>query len=321
LDRVEYAAEAVQSALSQSVPPSEVIVVVDRVPELLERLRERLPPAVRLVENRAGRGLSEARNTGVMHAQGEIIAFLDDDAVAHPDWLRFLSMAFADPKVLAAGGRAVPVWLGSGCRPYWLPEELDWLIGCTYKGFANGVQFVRNVHGSNMCFRRTAFGIVGEFDPRLGGPVFGDDTEICIRIVSRPEEYIVSYDSRAIVWHKVPIVRQRWRYCVRHAFEAGVGKEVIRTLHGKSTDALSAEKSYLRQVFTGFLPPRLLGVLELNGEAVAQIGTMLAVMTAVAAGHVWLWLASHLFRGTLSYRGQSLTHSRPAATGGFPAHK
>ncbi len=54
---------------------------------------------VRVVANEEARGLSGARNTGVRHSGGDIIAFLDDDATAHPDWLEILVREFGTPKI------------------------------------------------------------------------------------------------------------------------------------------------------------------------------------------------------------------------------
>ncbi|GFH79808.1 hypothetical protein Sgou_44780 [Streptomyces gougerotii] len=146
--------DAVASLGAQSLPPLEILLVVDHHPVLLERLEHRFadgPPQVRVMPNAGPRGLSAGRNTGVGAARGEWVAFLDDDAVADPDWLRHLAAGYADPGVLAVGGRTEPRW-ESGRRPGWFPEEFDWVVGCTYRGHPSGGARVRNVLGGNASF-------------------------------------------------------------------------------------------------------------------------------------------------------------------------
>src|SRR5512133_1867164 len=77
---------AVESAEQQTRPPDEIVLVVDHNQNLYERLREALPAAV-VVPNRGAAGSSGAWNAGVQAATGEILAFIDDDAVAAPNWL------------------------------------------------------------------------------------------------------------------------------------------------------------------------------------------------------------------------------------------
>ena len=71
--------------------------------ELLVRARERFA-AASVVPNQGPRGLSGARNTGLMAARGDLVVYLDDDARAEPDWLAHLADAFTDSSVAAAGG-------------------------------------------------------------------------------------------------------------------------------------------------------------------------------------------------------------------------
>src|SRR5439155_542168 len=74
-----------------------------------------------------------ARTTGIDRAdRGDVIAFLDDDAVAEPDWLETMLRAYGDGSVMAVGGRIEPLWAAG--RPGWFPPEFDWVVGCTYVG-------------------------------------------------------------------------------------------------------------------------------------------------------------------------------------------
>ena len=76
----------------------------------LADLRARLPDAVEIVANPDARGLSSARNTAIARSRGDYIVFIDDDAVAHDQWLARLLFAFRDPTVIGAGGHARPLW-------------------------------------------------------------------------------------------------------------------------------------------------------------------------------------------------------------------
>src|SRR4051794_23050063 len=86
---------AVGSVAAQSPPPAEILVVCDHNAELLDRVRRELPGVV-AVDGNGPRGLSGARNAGVAAARGDVVAFLDDDAVAAPDWLACLLEPYAD---------------------------------------------------------------------------------------------------------------------------------------------------------------------------------------------------------------------------------
>src|SRR5215469_10777102 len=87
-------AAAIASVQSQTLQCKEIMVVADHNPELLAWVQEHFP-AVIAIENKEARGLSGARNSGVARARGDILAFLDDDAVADPNWLALLEEAFS----------------------------------------------------------------------------------------------------------------------------------------------------------------------------------------------------------------------------------
>ena len=107
VERIGDLRRAVDSVVDQSLPPTELLVVIDHNEQLLDLAAE-LPANV--VASDGPPGLSGARNTGTDRANGEIVAFLDDDAVAGVDWLRHLTEPFSDDDVVAVGGWATPVW-------------------------------------------------------------------------------------------------------------------------------------------------------------------------------------------------------------------
>ncbi|WNY34669.1 glycosyltransferase family 2 protein [Curtobacterium flaccumfaciens] len=99
--------DSVESARRQPEAP-EVVVVIDHEPELLLRAAARWP-GLRVVPNTEDRGLSGARNTGVALTDADVVAFLDDDATADPDWLGHMLTALEDPEVVGVGGPRHPV--------------------------------------------------------------------------------------------------------------------------------------------------------------------------------------------------------------------
>jgi glycosyltransferase involved in cell wall biosynthesis len=239
---------AVDSVLRQDVPPDQVVLVIDHNPALLRRARAAYP-RLTVVANSGPRGLSGARNTGVAASLGQVVAFLDDDAVAEPDWLARLLGHYADPRVLAVGGRAVPDW--ESRRPRWFPAEFDWVVGCSFTGQPTTTAEVRNLIGCNMSFRRGALDDAGRFDPalgRIGGvPVGCEETELCIRLRQRRPDGIVLYEPAATVRHHVPGERATWDYFRSRCFSEGRSKAVVARLVGTAA-GLATEREYTRRV-------------------------------------------------------------------------
>ena len=196
---------AVDSVRRQTRPPDEIIVVVDHNPELLSRLRHALP-SVTVVPNAGPQGLSGGKNTGIATAGSDVVAFLDDDAVAEPDWLRFFLDAYIDDDILGVGGTTWPWW--ETRRPRWWPEEFDWVVGCTFVGREPGP--VRNLLGGNASFRREAFGLTGGFDAEIGRtstrarPLGCEETELCIRMAGARPGTTFLFEEKATIWHRVP---------------------------------------------------------------------------------------------------------------------
>jgi len=282
-ERLEVMGEAVASLRAQTLPPHEVVLVIDHAPELLEQVR-RLWPDLKIVANREQQGLSGARNTGVAEATGEVVAFLDDDAIAAPDWLEHLARAYADPKVLGAGGTVRPRWVEG--EPAWFPAEFDWVVGCTHSGMPRHLEPVRNLVGANMSFRRAPLVEVGGFSHDLGRvgslPVGCEETDLSIRVHQRWPEAEILYDPEAKVEHVVPAARGTVRYFVDRCRAEGRSKAVLTGMVG-SDDGLSSERSYVRRT----LP---LGVLRgfrdaLRGEA-GGLGRAAMIFLGLAATSV-----------------------------------
>jgi glycosyltransferase involved in cell wall biosynthesis len=245
-DRWDQICAAVDSVRAQSLPSAEIILVIDHNPALFKRAAAAMSN-VTVVENRQGQGLSGARNTGASMAQGDIIAFLDDDATAHEDWLKFLADSYEEPKIVGVGGLTLPRW--QSARPAWLPEEFYWVIGCNYLGMAPSGAPVRNLIGANMSFRREAFNsveggfVTGIGRTSTGRPLGCEETEFCIRLGQQSPGSIFIMDHRAMIWHYVSDSRCTVSYFLSRCFAEGISKAQVAASVG-SGDGLSAERAY-----------------------------------------------------------------------------
>jgi GT2 family glycosyltransferase len=253
LERWEDLAAAARSVAQQTVQAAELIVCVDHNDELLDRVRADLPGAI-AVANAETRGLSGARNTGVASSTGEVIAFLDDDARAAPDWLERLLAAYADDDVLGVGGAIEPDWAAG--RPAGFPQEFGWVVGCSYAGLPEEPSPVRNLIGANMSIRRSVFEVVGGFSSGIGRvgtlPLGCEETELCIRARQRIPGGHFIFEPRARVTHAVPASRATWSYFRSRCYAEGVSKAQVAAIAG-SRDGLSSERSYvLRALPRGF---------------------------------------------------------------------
>ncbi len=169
LDRYDDLREAAESVLGQTHDDVELVLVADGNNRVCVRLREDYGDrsGVLVHCNEENVGLLESRNTGAEAATGDVVAFLDDDAVADEGWVAELAAVYERRDVPAVGGRMTPAWVAG--KPTILPAEFYWLVGVTHRGFAEGPGEVRNTFGSNISFRRDAFLELGGFDTEIGG--------------------------------------------------------------------------------------------------------------------------------------------------------
>jgi GT2 family glycosyltransferase len=235
----------VDALRSQTVPPEQIIVVVDHNPDLLLDLRARLPDVI-VTPNAQDRGLSGGRNTGLDFATGDLVAFIDDDAIPEPDWLERLSDAYRDPAVIGVGGQVKPSW--DGPVPQWFPAEFGWVVGCGYTGLPETPAPVRNFIGCNMSFRRQDVAAMGGFRIDLGrvglAPVGCEETEFCIRLLRERPGHQLRFEPEALVHHSVPRNRMKWAYFQARCYSEGRSKARVARIAGTSS-ALSSERSYV----------------------------------------------------------------------------
>jgi GT2 family glycosyltransferase len=274
-------ARGVSALARQTQPATQLVMVVDHNPQLLARATGAFAPEVQVLANRHGKGLSGARNTGVEAATGEVVAFLDDDAEPADDWLERQLAPYADPDVMGVGGAALPAWEQE--RPRWLPPELDWVVGCSYRGLPDKPAQVRNPIGANMSFRRTAFA-GGGFTEGLGRvgtlPLGCEETEFSIRAVAAHPGSRVMYAPGSVVHHHVTPDRTTWRYLVRRCYAEGQSKAAVASLVGTGP-ALASERAYLRST----LPRALRRELGSAAGGRRRAGAVVVAVAGAGAGY------------------------------------
>jgi len=305
---------AVKSVQQQTLPALEVILVIDHNSELLERARKEIPGVV-LIENTSLQGLSGARNSGVAIARGELVAFLDDDAEAAPDWLKLICECCEDPQVLGVGGLVVPLW--PDVNPAWFPKEFYWVIGCSYQDFQGQITRVRNAFGGNICFRREVFTTVGGFRNDIGRskgkhlPLGGEETELCIRAGKHWPGKFFLCDPRAITGHHILPQRINTRYFRDRCYAEGLSKALVAT-YSSSKDALSSEQAYTLHLLPRGVIQGLRDGFRGNVAGFARAWMIIVGLMTTTTGY---------FLGTITYKFHSPQSSGSEAAPLMMFHK
>ena len=284
IDRANDVVDCIESVKKQTLSPKEIIIVLDPDETLVAYYKKCLKNDVRLVVSDAF-GLSSARNAGIKNAHSEIIVFIDDDAVADRDWLKNLVRNFDDSSVIGVGGRIVPVWPIK--NPGWFPEELYWIVGCSYKGLPTKKATIRNPIGCNMVFRRSVFEEVGCFSTivgRIGNKLLGhDDTEFGIRATSKLAGTKIIYDPEAVVYHRVSVNRVSFKYVLKRSYAEGFSKAFVSHGDQANKSALNTEKDYLRTLFLS--TPSILFQSNVRTGA-SRCGTLWVATIMVFLGYI-----------------------------------
>ncbi|GAA4452678.1 hypothetical protein GCM10023189_16480 [Nibrella saemangeumensis] len=169
-------------------PDFEVIVVSDGSTDQTDEIASKYP--FRLIST-PNRGLSNARNTGMQAATGDIVAYLDDDAYPDPHWLRYLAYSYLTTNHAGIGG------------PNLLPEHDGPIATSVFHAPGGPVhvlttdEIAEHIPGCNMSFRRDVLLEIGGFDPVYRAA--GDDVDVCWRV--QQKGYTIGFHPSATVWH------------------------------------------------------------------------------------------------------------------------
>lgn len=247
-NREKYILECLACLMSGSLDNLEVIVVdnnsTDRTAELVKGFLAKNPefPGRYVLETR--QGLSNARNRGISEAEGDILVFLDDDALCYPGYMDKLKEAMAaNPEAGAFGGRIHPAF-EDGNVPKWLCRwSNSWVSGLDLgdrdKVFRKGKFPI----GANMGFRRRVLEECGVFNPELGRSagnlIGGEEKDLFNRV--RAKGYAISYFHNVEVAHMIPPSRTTLDYVRRFADGVGQSEKIRSKAEGTYTRRLLSE--------------------------------------------------------------------------------
>ncbi|BAT52686.1 putative glycosyl transferase [Nostoc sp. NIES-3756] len=230
-NRDTYLGAAIDSLLGQDFTGEFEVVVVDNGSS--DRTRE-------VVEQRAGDsrlkyvfepiiGLSVARNTGAKIASAEILAYLDDDAVASKQWLQVLYGAYQQNLQLAiAGGKVTLLWPPDIKPPTWLSSELSGNLGAYDLG--EDIVYIQQPgltpRGLNYSIRRTFLAEIGGFDPNLGrvGKNLLSNEELQMTELALKGGWQVAYLPEALVAHNVAPERLNRSWFLNRGWWQGISE-------------------------------------------------------------------------------------------------
>ena len=295
--RAELLLSCFASLRKQILQPEEILLVLEPDRELEAFYRSRLSGTLRIITSDET-GLSAARNAGVRNARADVVAFIDDDAVADKDWLRNLVMNYDNDEIVGTGGPVEAVWEKG--RPNWFPSTLDWIVGCTFDESPHEKALVRNPIGCNMSFRKRVFDVAGYFATSLGrrgtSMIGSEESEFCLRLVNALPNAKIVYDPTATVFHWVPKSRTNASYLVRRSFYEGYSKAMM-AIEASRSEALIPEKSYLLSLFLDQIPSYLREIYKL--DRLQKLLAIILSLSSVLAGYACFRVGSLFMRHKL----------------------
>lgn len=172
-------------------------------------------------------GLSYARNCGIRNAQGDLLAYVDDDATVNPEYLRTYSDFFTHhPEAVAAGGPIIPVYETE--EPEWMTHYTRQLItGKLFLG-NNQREFPRGAFpgGGNACYRKNVFDTVGLFNVELGRKgnslIGAEEKDLFDKMTTHGMHFY--YLPNAILYHIIPPHKLTQDYFDRLTYSIGVSE-------------------------------------------------------------------------------------------------
>lgn len=214
----DYIREAIPHHLQLDYPDYEILIFPDE-PSEETFPRTRIIPSGRT-------GPAEKRDMALEYAQGEIIAFIDDDAYPRPDWLKNAIAHFDDPSVGAVGGPAVTAQNDGILRQASGKVYESFLCsgGYTYRYVPGKLMDAEDLPSVNLIVRKDVFATVGGYDSNFYP---GEDTKLCLDIVKVARKRII-YDPDVLVYHhRRKLFKQHLKQSNNYALHRGYFAKVL----------------------------------------------------------------------------------------------
>lgn len=216
----DYIREAIPYHMKMTYKNFEIIIFPDEATE------ETFPyENVRIIPSGLV-GPAEKRDMALEYAEGEIIAFIDDDAYPREDWLANAVKYFEDSTVGAVGGPAVTaendgVLQQASGKVY---ESFLCSGGYTYRYVPGKLMDVEDLPSVNLIVRKDVFEEIGGFDSNFYP---GEDTKLCLDIIKVTKKRIV-YDPDVLVYHhRRKLFKQHLKQACNYALHRGYFAKVL----------------------------------------------------------------------------------------------
>jgi len=179
-------------------------------------------------------GLCHARNTGWRQARGQVVAYLDDDAIACSGWLAAIKEAFeSTPNVGVVGGRVEPIWEAD--RPDWLSDEIA--LSLTILDWSPTPKLIKDLNaewlvGANMAVPTALLAELGGFHPwldRMGQRMLSSG-DVFLQKQIAAKGYACLYYPKMSVEHLVPKSRLEKRWFIRRYYSQGLSDAIMRLI-------------------------------------------------------------------------------------------
>jgi len=266
-NRAKSLDETLRSMHRQSHPQFEVVVVNGPSTDDTENVLALHSENIR-IGHCAQRNISVSRNVGIRMAQGDIVAFIDDDAIADEDWLKHIESSYASSDAGAVGGFVYSHTGYDFQTQYQICNRIGDAVNRAMPVppqlcFPGTLQYPHML-GTNATFRRDVLLELGGFDEEY--EYFLDETDVCVRLIDAG--FSVHINPRALVYHRFlpshirgrsrvptnfyPIFKNKWYFSVRHASGYLTEEEISHRVN----DSLKGTRTWLLESVALGLVPR-----------------------------------------------------------------